>query len=262
MKTVLYYFTGTGNSLKVAKDLAVELGDTELIPLAKVIKDVAIAPAADRVGIVFPVYMWGMPLIVADFVKKITLNKSAYIFAVVNYGSTPGSTLIGLNKLLKNKGLKLSAGFGVTMPGNYIPLYGARSPETQGKHFKKEQEKIKKIAEVIRQNKPAGICRNNFLFNLLFSGLFYRVSAPQIPRLDKYFWADEKCNSCAVCVKVCPVNNIKMEGAKPRWLSKCQQCFACLQWCPEEAIQYGSKTAKRQRYRQPQIKIEEIIGQK
>ena len=31
MNTAVYYFTGTGNSLKIAKDLAKELHDTQLI---------------------------------------------------------------------------------------------------------------------------------------------------------------------------------------------------------------------------------------
>ena len=34
MKTVIYYFTGTGNSLAAARKIAGALGETELVPIA------------------------------------------------------------------------------------------------------------------------------------------------------------------------------------------------------------------------------------
>lgn len=122
MKTTLFYFSGTGNSLKVAKDLAGELGDTELIPIAKAI-DKELALSADRIGIIFPVYMWGMPLIVNRFVQKIRTDK--YVFAITTCGSFAAGTLLRTANYLKANGVKLSAGFVIVMPGNYIPMYGA-----------------------------------------------------------------------------------------------------------------------------------------
>ena len=66
MRTVIFYFSGTGNCLKVARDLASELGNTELIPVAKAIKDKA-KVLVECIGIIYPVYMFGMPLIVKKF---------------------------------------------------------------------------------------------------------------------------------------------------------------------------------------------------
>ncbi len=37
MKTIIYYFTGTGNTLAIARGIAEELGDTKLIPLRRAI---------------------------------------------------------------------------------------------------------------------------------------------------------------------------------------------------------------------------------
>jgi flavodoxin len=57
MKTIIYYFTGTGNSLIVARKIAAVLGDCELIPFASQRTTRAdIVPHAERVGIVCPVY--------------------------------------------------------------------------------------------------------------------------------------------------------------------------------------------------------------
>ncbi len=44
MKITLFYFSGTGNSLIVAKELKKELKNCELVPIAKKIKNEGITP--------------------------------------------------------------------------------------------------------------------------------------------------------------------------------------------------------------------------
>jgi Pyruvate/2-oxoacid:ferredoxin oxidoreductase delta subunit len=134
------------------------------------------------------------------------------------------------------------------MPGNYTPLYGAKSHTVQSKIFAKANVKINKIAAEIKSGKKGKLEANNKLVNYIFSKLLYNSAYKQIPEMDKTFWVDEKCNSCGICQKVCPVKNIKLENGKPVWLHHCEQCLACLQWCPTEAIQCGKNTVKRKRY--------------
>lgn len=71
--------------------------------------------------------------------------------------------------------------------------------------------------------------------------------------------ADEKCNACAVCAKVCPVGNIVMEAKRPTWQHHCEQCLACLQWCPREAIQFGKKTPAYERYHHPEVRLKDMM---
>jgi flavoprotein len=87
------------------------------------------------------------------------------------------------------------------------------------------------------------------------------MSFKQVPKMDKRFWADEKCNSCEICYKVCPDGNIEMKNEKPSWLHRCEQCLACIQWCPQEAIQYGKKTVKYQRYHHPEVTLKNMLEQ-
>jgi len=258
MKTKLFYFTGTGNSLVAARALAKELGDTEVISIPQVI-NTNLATDAERVGIVFPVYIWGMPLIVARFAEQLQVKPGTYLFGVATYGGFPAGTLLQLSDIFKKRNLEFAAGFGVHMPGNYTPLYGAHPVETQNKMFMKADIKLKQIAAEIKTNKKGIIEKNNFIINFLFSSFLYNSSYKQIPQMDKGFWADEKCNNCGICVKVCPVKNIKLENSKPQWQHKCEQCLACLQWCPTEAIQFGKNTAKRKRYHHPEVKIDDLI---
>ncbi|MFH1368508.1 MAG: EFR1 family ferrodoxin [Elusimicrobiota bacterium] len=257
MQTTIYYFSGTGNSFKVAKEISALIGNAELIPIPKVINEEADL-SADRIGIVFPVYVWGMPLIVADFVKKMKAAKDKYIFGVVTYGGFPAGTLVQLARLLKNKGMKLSAGYGIKMPGNYTPMYGAIPEAKQNLQFAGAGEKTKIIAEAVKDAKPGPVEKSNFLANLFFSSILYNAGISHMRGADKNFRVQDKCNGCGICYKVCPAGNIKLENSRPVWNHKCEQCMACLQWCPVEAIQYGKKTEKRKRYHHPDIKIIEM----
>jgi len=89
MKTKIFYFTGTGNSLSVARDIANELEDAELVSIPEII-DVNIEADAPVIGIVFPVYMWGMPSMVVKFVKKLEIDTNQHIFAVTTCAGLPG----------------------------------------------------------------------------------------------------------------------------------------------------------------------------
>ncbi len=259
MKTDIFYFSGTGNSLKVARDILQQVKDGQVIAIPKVISQDSITTNADRVGIVFPVYMFGAPLIVVDFLRKLKLNQGQYIFAVVTYGGLAGGTLQQIERELARKGLKLSAGFGIAMPGNYTPLYGAKPLAVQNKMFEREYSKVKAISDIIEAGRPYPVEKGNFLINLIFSGLLYNSCSSSIPKMDRSFWVENTCTGCQVCVKVCPVGNIKLADAKPVWLGRCQQCLACLHWCPEEAIQFGRKTIGRKRYRMPQIQLNDLL---
>lgn len=259
MKTTVYYFTGTGNSLKIARDIAEKLDGAELVPIARTGNSVQVT--SESTGIVFPVYMFGLPLIVKDFIQKLDLPEPTYVFGVATHGGCPGAALVQMDKLLKKKGSRLSAGFTVRMPGNYIPLYGAIPVEKQVELFSRSEKTVERIVRTVRNREPARIEKSFFLVNILLSGIVYPLGSARIPVMDKKYWADDKCNSCGLCEKICPVNNIRLENGIPVWMHHCQQCVACLQWCPQEAIQYGKSTVGRKRYRHPDIKASDIIAQ-
>ncbi len=260
MKSEVYYFTGTGNSLIVAKDIARELR-TDVISISSALDKGTIKTEADTLVIVFPVYMWGFPLIIERFIRSIDKLNEKDIYAIVTYGGMPGATINLLDKLIESCNGRLSSGFAVLMPGNYTPMYGAIKEKNQLKMFDKWHKRCSTITEHIK-TRSHGIKENsNFFLNFIFSNIIYKNSAKYIPEMDKQFWADEKCNKCGICEKICPVSNIEMEDGKPNWKHYCEQCLACLQWCPKEAIQYGKVTSKKKRYHHPDVKISDILNQ-
>jgi ferredoxin len=260
MKTVIYYFSATGNSLVVAKDLAKGLDNARIIPINEAVKSLD-ATAFDAVGFVYPVYMFGLPLIVADFLTALKINPQAYIFSVTTLGGLNGRAHSLVKEILKKRNLNLASGFSVIMPGNYTPLYGAFSRERQDKMFAGQKIKTQKILDCVRQKKCGLMEEKPFLLNLLLYKVFYKFGSRHIPLSAKGFWATEKCTKCGLCAKICPVGNIQMQEAGPRWLTHCQHCMGCLQWCPVEAIQYKNFTFGKKRYHHPDVQALDIIGQ-
>ena len=256
-KCTIFYFSGTGNTLIVAKKLTEKL-KADIVPI-KSLNSAKATVGSDAIGIVFPVYMFGLPLIVKRLAETFSADNKPYIFGVATYGGMPGNSLGQLADILKSRGLMLSGGFGVRMPGNYTPLYGAISVEKQKEMFIAADTKIDKIACDVLAGRSAPIEKSNFIINLIFFHFLYRFASPRIPEMDKKFRATVKCNHCNICEKICPVNNIEMVNALPAWRHKCEQCMACLQWCPTEAIEYGKATEGRKRYHHPDVKIDDLL---
>ncbi len=258
MTTKLYVYTGTGNSLWIARQLALELKDATLQFISLVPKE--IRPEADRVGIIFPVHIWGLPSRVIQFTHQLQVEHDKYVFALAVNAGQPAATLLQLQKLLSKRGRTLAAGWSFVLPSNYIPWGGPGPTDAQQRLFSKAQEKVKTIAGMILQGERKAVDRGALWQNIVFSWI-YKMSFPSVHKMDRKFRVDDKCNRCGVCSAVCPAGNIEMTDGKPTWHHLCEQCLACLQWCPQEAIQYGEKTAKYPRYHHPEVILPDMLEQ-
>ena len=262
MKTTIYYFTGTGNSLKIAKSLSEKLDECELVPIAKVWEDDHLASSTEKVGFVFPLYWAGLPKIVYDFLSKIELTKSNYFFAVVtNAGDINNTPLYQIETILNAKSKALNAGFYIKMPNNYIIGFDVHSEAHQKEFFEEAIKNIETIYKTVENNEN-NLGKAIFEKRRIKSEKFNKGFRDNVYGSDKSFYAEDSCTSCGICVNVCPVNNITLEEGRPRWQHKCQQCLACINFCPEKCIQFGDKTLKTQRYHHPEITVKDIANQK
>ncbi len=257
METAIYYYTGTGNSLWVARTLGRELGDAAVVSIPRSMCEKSRVDAR-VIGFVFPVHIWGVPPRILDFIRRITEPRPEYIFAIAVDAGQVANTLVQLKRILKVNGLALASGFEIVMPSNYIPWGGPGPEEKQNRRFASAEEKISRIAMRIKQREKAPVEKGPLWQRVLFT-LIYQLSVPYIPKMDGKFWVDAKCNSCAVCAQICPAQNIRLIGDRPVWQHKCEQCFACIQWCPREAIQYGKKTPRYERYHHPGVNLKDLL---
>lgn len=257
MKTVIFYYSGTGNSLWSARLLAEKLGGAKLLPVKNA--DALAAGDAEAVGFVFPVHIWGIPLPVLRFIEKLSLRPGTYLFALAVNAGQVARTLLQLRGVLAGRGLTLAAGYSVVLPSNYIPWGGPGPVERQQARFAGARAKIGEAAAGIAGRAPGPVEMGPLWQRLVFTAI-YRMSSKQVPGMDKDFWCDDRCNACEICVRVCPAGNIAMKKGKPAWRHHCEQCLACLQWCPRESIQFGKKTPAYERYHHPEITLKDMLN--
>ena len=95
---MIYYFSGTGNSHYVAEVLSKSLQDTmQSIESAQGIKQ------DEMIGIVTPVYFFGLPDIVKDFLERLSVSSKSYFYLVVTYGGKPGNIGKEANKICRRR---------------------------------------------------------------------------------------------------------------------------------------------------------------
>lgn len=286
----IYYFSGTGNSLVVARDIAERING-KLISIPSVIDKEYIKTDADVIGIVFPVYNQGVPFIIRRFIDKVHNLEKKYIFGVCTHGGSPAICFEYLDKIIVSNGGKLAAGFAVNMPYNYItPSFVIKdffksfvlrvvSVEKQQKMFANWEKKLDSICEFVHERRDGifeiesekieHIIDALNLRNTLQKTTWLKVAGfeghtelpfrESIQLMDYGFKYDDKCNSCEICTRICPVCNIVMVNGRPVWQHHCEQCFACLQWCPKESIQFGNKTSHGKRYHHPDVMLSDMI---
>ena len=263
METTIYYFTGTGNSLAVARGLCERLGDCRAVPIASLADEPGpVRPAAGRVGFVYPVYFSGLPSVVAEVAARLDLGGARYVFAACTMGGSGAApSLRQLDRVLKRGAGRrgLDAGFAVRMPGNYVLLYDGPGDRAVERTLADAGRRVAAIAEAVERGErtmprfsPAGA---------VIHRLYYPRFIDGVHGADKTFTVDDHCTACGTCVAVCPVGNVRLdEAGRPTWLHRCEQCMACIQLCPVQAIQAGPKTAARRRYRHPAVTVGDLAG--
>jgi ferredoxin len=272
MKTVVYYFSGTGNSFAVARDIAYKM-DAELIPIPSVINNESISADADVIGIVFPVYnavCQGMPIMVKNFASKLINLDSKYIFTICTCLGWSNVTINKLGDILKSRGGRLSAGFSVIMPDNSSPV----DKEKQLKLFNKWKKKLEIISRYIASGRT-GKFENPTIMNLimipfiragkkktreLYSKLANTSDLPYdelIHFSDRSFIVNDECNGCGICKRICPANDIDIINNRPVWRNRCESCLACVNWCPKKAITGSIVSINKvpTGYHHPELKI-------
>jgi len=66
---------------------------------------------------------------------------------------------------------------------------------------------------------------------------------------------DGRCTACGLCVRLCPVDNLVLEGGRVRGLGRCAFCLRCYDYCPESAMAFLGKAHDLRRgppYRGPE----------
>ncbi len=249
MKTVICYFSGTGNTRKVAEGFAsifTERGDEVLtvsvdgLTLCKKLPDNLIKQISDcdLFGLGYPIYAFNAPPIVLQFAKRLprlTKNKRTFIF---NSSGEP----LKLNNIssLKLCGILKRRRFDVTNEYHYCMPYNIM--------FRHSDEMACKMWETARRLIPLDAKNmlngeKHLLKRVRCGALIAWVMRCQQwgGQLNGRMYSVSKdCIRCGKCVNDCPSHNIRItKKGKFKFGGKCLMCMRCAHLCPRNAIRIG-----------------------
>ena len=247
---MIFYYSGCGNSRYVAETLAAAGGEKLVfIPQAACegLFDYALQ-ADERLGFVFPIYSWRPPQLVLDFVSRLRLQGSpSYTYMVSTYGDGAGWADKVMGEALASVGLQLDAVFGVVMPNTYVNMSFMKldTAELAQQKLANSKKRVAELAKAIAERQKAVDIVRGGMPNLktYFIGKGFNRWLS-----DKDYYVTDACISCGKCAEVCPLQNITLEGGKPRWHGHCTQCEACYHYCPRNAVQFGKATRGKGQY--------------
>ena len=270
MNVNLYYFSGTGNSLYIAKTIKEEIEKIEnkevniykvaILPIQKYVNSENIQDSSDMVGIIYPTYFLDAPNVVKEFASRLELKQDCYLFLYANYGETLGNALHNMNKILTPS--KVKGNYEVALPDNSI-IFETKKEEIP-KMLRTGEEIIKAQAKQIIQQEITPKSPYSFKYQVVSLGM--KPLARKGLGFAKMKVDTTSCSGCGLCEKICPMNNIHMEEDKagvkaPAFEKKCESCFSCLHYCPNESIRYQRMNKKKVdfQYKHPKIRVSEMV---
>lgn len=259
-------FSGTGNSLWVARRLAAATGDTlYILPLGH---DVPAPQAARRVIWVFPVYSWGVPPAVYAIIKDIDIEGADRCehFAVMTCGDDAGYADRMWTRMIERRGWRAAGAWTVQMPNTYVLMKGfdVDPADVAAAKLRDAAPRTDAVAAAILGRKPgdkpaADVLRGRFA--RIKTGVIYPwfVRHAMSPRP---FHSLDSCVGCGLCASTCPMGNINMDGRRPRWADRCALCLRCYHICPSHAVAYARATDGKGQWRGLITAVAEAAGSK
>ena len=244
----LYWFSGSGNTLFIAKVIAEFLNKNGFeVNLRQIENTNPLTVDLNRtLGLAVPVAEQGTNPLVWDFIKNLPspLNqgiKHSDAFMVDTLMIYSGGIKGPVKKILQKKGFNLLGAKEIIMPNNLMKL--KNQPEKDLAKMKKGAE----IAETFAGNLVNGKAYwRDIPFYSDMMGSFSKMDSIWNMFRNNYpLKVDHNiCTRCRQCERICPTQSWtynkdknEMEWSK----SDCIFCLRCFSYCPVEAINYGKK---------------------
>ena len=252
-KRIVFYFTGSGNSLYVAKHLS-----AQPLSIPQVLQGDQFEFEADEIGFVFPDYQGRAPSIVQEFAQKVKL-KANYMFTVITYGLDNCLVTELWEQYAKQYGISFDYINVVLMQVVFLTMFDQDQQRTLAAE-KDEEGQIAKVVEDIESQRkwiyeftPEQHQRGEMLMNMVSRYPIYPARSQTLFRVETAL-----CIGCGTCVDVCPKGLYRLDSTGVVHEGDCVYCLSCANNCPQKAIKLNMERNPEARYRHPKITLPEI----
>jgi len=234
-KRLVFYFTATGNSLYVARQLSDGVNAPLSIP--QMLRRKRLAFEADEIGIVYPIFGHMPPNLVREFLQQAKL-KAEYLFCVPTCGARKCSAVEIWDGIASECGYKFDYINCVVMVDNWLHNFDMDEQRKIDKHIPEQLEAIRRdLAAQKRWHQPTTQEERDLHAGFLALSGFNERNGFFVEAGER-FRADARCVGCRTCVRVCPRGNWRCQGRNASASGVCDYCLACIHACPKMAITF------------------------
>jgi len=242
----LYYYSGSGNSYRVATwmSAASRNGGT-----ATTVHPIGSAQTAQEIGrgetallgLVMSTHGFTAPWPMLRFALRLPRRSHTHAVVIATRAAFEGSACLLVALILLLKGYRVRGTLGVSMPSSWITVHPGFPPERVAVIMPQAESRVAGFFDIILAGRrrftgwPASILGLLILpisLGYLLLGRFF---------LGKLFFASDDCTSCGLCAEHCPNQAIRMRGPegrrRPYWTYHCESCVRCMAYCPTRAIE-------------------------
>ena len=246
---MILYFSATGNTEYIAKEIAKRLDDECVNLLARIKNNVHTPLYSEKPFIICaPVYVCEMPRFMSKYLKQQIFSGCKDVYFIFTSGGYCGISGVLAKSMFRKKKMNYLGHAEFKMPRNYVAsdAYAMLTPKEVEERILEARKMIDPVVANIRVGRKLK-ARHVFLFESIITIPFNPIWS-KFKYQTKDFHTTDKCIGCGKCEKLCPLNNITMTDKKPVWGNQCTHCMACICNCPTEAIDYGTITQTKEKY--------------
>jgi ferredoxin len=244
---VMIYFSGTGNSKHIAELFSKKMNIgcysiEDQTDFSKLIEE------NETIAFCYPIYASRVPRILREFVakyKSLLKNKKLIIFCTQVGFSGDGARVF--TDMFERGSMDVVYAEHFNMPNNInnIFIFPLGSKDSNAKCVAKAENTLDKVCKNIKTGK---VVRRGFNFISIALGLIQGVFAEKMEESGKASARiDIDCNKCGICVRICPMKNLKFDKNNVVAEGNCTLCYRCINKCPQKAISiYTRKKVTKQ----------------
>lgn len=231
MYTIVHY-SPTGNAAYIAKLLSHHIEDSNVYALEHTA--ISSLPASEHLILLFAIHAFNAPGSVKRFVENMVVDQFKKVSLIGVGCNTSWINLAAskeIRRIVEGKSCEVIVDELIAMPLTFIMSFPEDVIEEQ---IATAKASIKVLAEVIRNSTDSSkaIPFKSHLINAVGK---VEPFAARLFGLELH--AKKSCIQCGLCVRECPVGNIRMDDkGKIKFGFKCTMCMRCIYKCPTQSI--------------------------